>query len=106
GAARALDAEVARARRAAVRRAVHGDAGLTRRRLEDAERAVVGRAVVDDDGLEVAVGLPRDAVERPGEVVPGVEDRDHDRDVRLAHPAASVWTSRPRTGPQRTRPSR
>src|SRR5206468_5295354 len=103
GAARTLDAHVARARWAAVRRAVHGDAGLACRRLEDGERAALGRAVVDDDGLEVAVGLPRDAVERAGEVVAGVEDRDDDRDVRLAHPAASVWTSRPRTGAQRRR---
>ena len=106
GAARALDRDVARARGAAVVDPVHGDAGLARRLLEDGERAPVGRAVVDHHDLEVAVGLPRHALERLREVVAGVEDGNDDRDARLAHPLASVRTSRPRRGACRSTPSR
>ena len=60
-------------------------AGLRRgERVEDARRTV-GRAIVDDDDLEIAVRLLRDALQRIVKKRARVEDRHEHADARDVH---------------------
>ena len=76
------DGRVPGRRRPAVLGAVDGHAGTPRHRRERGPGGRVGRAVVDDHDLEVAVGLRHGARDRALEIRAGVEDGDDDRDAR------------------------
>ena len=78
-AGRAREAEVPRARETAVSALDDGHAAGV---CAEHPRRVVGRAVVDDDDLEVLLGLREDAVEAFGEPAAAVVGRDDDRDGR------------------------
>jgi hypothetical protein len=81
-AAGVLDAGVARGAQAAVLLAYDPEARVARGELLGERRAGVGRAVVDEDRLEVAVGLPGERVQAGRQVALDVVDGDDDADPR------------------------